>query len=348
MKKYVASLLVVLMLILSFGAVSFAEEESYQIYVNGKKLESDYPPIVENYAIYVPLWSVLGAADYSAIYSRDIFRINTNDGVVLVRPDHNALFKYPFATGNLDESSYNLKLKYDFYRQDYYPITRNWVIYAPLTLLQDYLGMSVAWGDNKRIDITAKSTYKTSLSKFYKDAVGALKKVSFSMSTEKDFINTIDNSVTAGAEELRRFAAIEEWISKQNTYWLDARFANYEGHDHTEEVVVVGYSGNKITFSNSKGEFTKEFGSLQEAQDGLFTSNPIAGLSAKAQAAVKARQVYVGMSRSEAVLSWGKPDDMNKWTSGLGTTEQWVYRSGSLFNAQYIYFTNGVLTSIQN
>ena len=49
------------------------------------------------------------------------------------------------------------------------------------------------------------------------------------------------------------------------------------------------------------------------------------------------------MSMQDAVDSnWGKPRKVNRSTYKFGVHEQWVYDGG------YLYFENGVLTSIQN
>lgn len=54
--------------------------------------------------------------------------------------------------------------------------------------------------------------------------------------------------------------------------------------------------------------------------------------------------VRIGMTKEEVLLSnWGKPLDINKTTNVYGTSEQWVYK-----NNNYLYFDDGVLTSIQN
>ena len=50
----------------------------------------------------------------------------------------------------------------------------------------------------------------------------------------------------------------------------------------------------------------------------------------------------IGMTTSEVKgTKWGNPDKINKDTYSWGTTEQWVY-----YNRGYIYFRNGVVTSI--
>ena len=55
--------------------------------------------------------------------------------------------------------------------------------------------------------------------------------------------------------------------------------------------------------------------------------------------------VRIGMTASEVTskTNWGKPRNINRTTTTSGTTEQWVYDGGN-----YLYFTNGVLTAIQN
>lgn len=58
----------------------------------------------------------------------------------------------------------------------------------------------------------------------------------------------------------------------------------------------------------------------------------------------KSEGVRIGMSREEAAASsWGKPQHINTTTRASGTREQWVYGDGN-----YLYFNDGVLTSIQN
>lgn len=55
-----------------------------------------------------------------------------------------------------------------------------------------------------------------------------------------------------------------------------------------------------------------------------------------------ARKVYIGMTASEAKDSWGNPYDINRTITINKTREQWVYG-----NRKYLYFENGVLTTIQ-
>ena len=54
-------------------------------------------------------------------------------------------------------------------------------------------------------------------------------------------------------------------------------------------------------------------------------------------------KVRIGMSKQECKLSWGEPVDINISLGKWGKHEQWVYGSNS-----YLYFDNGILSSIQN
>jgi len=52
-------------------------------------------------------------------------------------------------------------------------------------------------------------------------------------------------------------------------------------------------------------------------------------------------KVTIGMSKEMCELSWGKPDNINSTISSGKKSEQWVYDNN------YLYFDNGVLTTIQ-
>ena len=54
--------------------------------------------------------------------------------------------------------------------------------------------------------------------------------------------------------------------------------------------------------------------------------------------------VSLGMTREQVIgSSWGRPQQVNTTTGRHGSREQWVYSSRN-----YLYFENGVLTTIQN
>jgi len=58
-------------------------------------------------------------------------------------------------------------------------------------------------------------------------------------------------------------------------------------------------------------------------------------------------RVAVGMNQVEALASWGAPTSINRTTNEAGVSQQWVYPKGR-YDANYLYFDNGRLTSIQD
>lgn len=55
------------------------------------------------------------------------------------------------------------------------------------------------------------------------------------------------------------------------------------------------------------------------------------------------KQVRRGMTAEQCRASWGRPRDINRTTGSYGVHEQWVYDG---YN--YLYFEDGILTTIQN
>lgn len=73
-------------------------------------------------------------------------------------------------------------------------------------------------------------------------------------------------------------------------------------------------------------------------------SRAVVAAEMKATKASRKREgVSIGMSEQQALdSSWGRPERVNRTTTAYGTREQWVY------GRNYLYFTDGVLTAIQN
>lgn len=64
--------------------------------------------------------------------------------------------------------------------------------------------------------------------------------------------------------------------------------------------------------------------------------------------AIALRKVLIGMTEDELVQSWGNPSKKNKTMSASGTSEQWVYYRRDIGDTQYVYVTNGVVTTVQS
>lgn len=61
---------------------------------------------------------------------------------------------------------------------------------------------------------------------------------------------------------------------------------------------------------------------------------------------INEKKVSIGMTEYQVLVSWGKPDDINKTIGSYLITEQWVYNR--YYSSQYLYFENGFLVNIQD
>lgn len=74
------------------------------------------------------------------------------------------------------------------------------------------------------------------------------------------------------------------------------------------------------------------------------------GLSPAVRAAIINREVVMGMTEEEVVMSIGNPRDINRSTYQWGTTAQFVYEDFSRYlrpKYTYVYFENGRVKSWQ-
>jgi hypothetical protein len=61
--------------------------------------------------------------------------------------------------------------------------------------------------------------------------------------------------------------------------------------------------------------------------------------------AIADREVFIGMTQQQVLMSWGRPDRVNTSVGSWGSHEQWVF--GDSPGASYLYFQNGRLASFQ-
>jgi hypothetical protein len=60
---------------------------------------------------------------------------------------------------------------------------------------------------------------------------------------------------------------------------------------------------------------------------------------------VAEKKIHIGMTDEQVKTAWGKPYKINTSTGTWGEHEQWVMHDS--INSDYLYFENGILTSIQ-
>ncbi len=67
------------------------------------------------------------------------------------------------------------------------------------------------------------------------------------------------------------------------------------------------------------------------------------GWSSEVTRLVLSGKIRIGMTREQVRTAWGSPKDINTTLTTSGRLEQWVYGIGS-----YVYFTDGIVRTIQN
>ena len=144
---------------------------------------------------------------------------------------------------------------------------------------------------------------------------------------------------------------LEVWHLIDSTKILDGVFNGYE---YSDDVEYLFDEDPNVALPRQMEEINKwKLKTAQEVeQEKLKLSKEISNENRlkkqaidKEKAAFKAKGgVSIGMTKERVLKSnWGKPNKINRTTNAYGVTEQWVYGNGN-----YLYFDNGILSSIQN
>ena len=188
--------------------------------------------------------------------------------------------------------------------------------------------------------------------------------------TLEDFPN-IENS------EMYKYRITNAEISRSGSYYyssmcLESTYINGKGDDYFNAIEVsyggaiiyglyqeYNFNGYFVDQTNENGKFMEEnaidISAYREyfrtEERALETVEFVAKENAEywsnyetEQEELKKSEPKIGMSKSEVErCAWGYPDDKNIDEYEWGTTEQWVYDGKG-----YVYFENGVVTSIQH
>ncbi len=106
--------------------------------------------------------------------------------------------------------------------------------------------------------------------------------------------------------------------------------------NHTDPIAIQ-VSSNKSTgflFVKNEAEIEKLF----------YSTNPkeMYKWSDVSWKKINEEKLWLGMTKNQAVMSWGRPDDVNKYFGRFLNHEQWMYGNS------YLYFENDKLTSWRN
>lgn len=116
-------------------------------------------------------------------------------------------------------------------------------------------------------------------------------------------------------------------------------------------------AGGKISYQAHPCEATGAEGGKIAADPAITTGTENNGVGQARLEAIKNynrrfdaatnQKVMRGMTKDQVTMAWGSPTDINRSIGSYGVHEQWVYRRGP-GRAQYVYFENGEVTSIQD
>lgn len=161
------------------------------------------------------------------------------------------------------------------------------------------------------------------------------------------FKDTIDAAESMVGEDI--------WINlnstvRDQTLFTDDPNVNYP-LSHIEPLEIVGLHMKSMGHFRGAGPFylvvkkrTGEQGYIAFNNYYFFNQDPIDPKWDKAVTeAVKQRKIKIGMTDQQALLSWGKPERVNKSVGTYGVHEQWVYGRD-----HYLYMENGELISFQS
>jgi hypothetical protein len=168
----------------------------------------------------------------------------------------------------------------------------------------------------------------------------AIRRLTFVNNVNAELDENDDFFVTADT----KFKVVGYGKSRINTDYLRIEFSDGKvayiqlpfGWSSDEEIIPNIFTGKKPYF---------------DFEEYIFKKNPDAVIAeyknkkAKAVADYKSKGgVKIGMTKDEVLKSnWGKPESVNKTTNAGSVREQWVYGGRN-----YLYFTNGILSGIQN
>jgi len=163
-------------------------------------------------------------------------------------------------------------------------------------------------------------------------------------------------------QDEKRFALAKDKISESSKLYIDDEITQAKDSASTKDYqiaikqidAVLVFDPNNETAKTLKTQYQADLDAKLVADKAKADADAKAQELAKARAQAKAdadakalaktQGVRIGMSKQEVLDSnWGSPEDINKTTGSWGTHEQWCYGGRN-----YLYFENGILTSIQN
>lgn len=154
----------------------------------------------------------------------------------------------------------------------------------------------------------------------------------------------VDNKISTYNKDTEKFGNIK--IEKYSPVKVIDIVVGWYNHQPVRFILQTSSGEEGFEDVNLSGTNVSEtLRDYSRFEDLFFTQDPrtIHKWSNMIWSAIKGGKVFVDMTNEQARMSWGKPKKINKTVNNNMVREQWVYGSNS-----YLYFENGILTTIQN
>lgn len=171
--------------------------------------------------------------------------------------------------------------------------------------------------------------------------------------TNNELIEKIDLSVL---ENYLLFMKSDEPMSLRTARLIDSVEYGYSGllNHEVSQAIYSPHEENSLARDTGRKGFDELDWKYNEKKDKYIEYSNYNDLTVLAEIEEKTKKDLIeqakgqnpaiGMTKEEVEASlWGKPEKINRTVTKYSTREQWVYG-----NRQYLYFTDGILTSFQD
>lgn len=172
---------------------------------------------------------------------------------------------------------------------------------------------------------------------------------------KKDYLGAVSAFKGVIAQDEKRFNMASDKISESSKLYIEELFGKAKDFaskaDYTSAIsnieLILAFNPNNDAAKTLKTQYQADLEAKIAAEAKVKAeadAKAKAQSEADAKALAKTQGVRIGMTQQQVLDSnWGRPNKINKTVTKYGTHEQWVYGGNN-----YLYFDNGILTSIQN
>ena len=166
---------------------------------------------------------------------------------------------------------------------------------------------------------------------------------------KKDYVKAVSSFKKVILEDEKRFSLAKDKIAESIKLYSDGEFSQAKdlanNKKYTQAIAHIDLILSLDPSNETAKTLSTQYSALAFAQTTAEVNAYIKSLPTEAEtkALAKTKGIDLGMTTQQVLDSaWGKPEDINKTVTMNGTHEQWCYSGNN-----YLYFDNGILTSLQ-